>query len=387
MADIDSGGDKNFTFMTMKTNYWLILGVMIAASAVAQTNTLPPIPAPLSTPPTETAPAVATPVVEPKPVPVKHKKPAAAPKRVALNEPTVTLLPGTAEVTVSNLLVRGHAGLKGEVIEKLTKGDIVTVISQSNLTKHAVGEPAQWAKIALPGSTKIWLNSSFVNPLSKKVVVKKLNLRAGPGENYSVLGTIERGTVVSDIKKMGAWMQIEPPASAYAYVAAMYLKQEASGTVSTNPVPSMETEPVTTPVAETQPIVTEPTNGVVDANIPEVAMTTPDLATSAAMIVDTNPPPPRVVSHEGVVGVVDSLIAPTAYVLYDPSTRKEINYLYTTSTNLDISRYYKMRIIATGEEAMAERWPNTPVLTIQRIEVLQTNTTQKIYYPAPRQHH
>ncbi len=69
------------------------------------------------------------------------------------------------------------------------------------------------------------------------------------------------------------------------------------------------------------------------------------------MVVDTNPPPARVVSHEGVVGVVDSLIAPTAYVLYDPSTRKEINFLYTTSTNLDIGRYYKMRIIATGEEA------------------------------------
>lgn len=379
--------------MTMKTNYWLILGVMIAASAVAQTNTntLPPIPAPLITPPMETAPAVNAPVVEPvkKPAPVKHKKTVAAPKRVALNEPTVALLPGTAEVTVSNLNVRGQAGLKGEVIEKLTKGDVVTVISQSNLTKHAVGEPAQWAKIALPGSTKIWLNSSFINPLSKKVVVKKLNLRAGPGENYSVLGTIERGTVVGEIKKMGAWMQIEPPANAYAYVAAMYLKQEASGSTPMNPASSMETEPVpvpvTTPVAETQPIVTEPTNGVVAAVTPETTTSTPDLATSASMIVDTNPPPPRIVSHEGVVGVVDSLIAPTAYVLYDPSTRKEINFLYTTSTNLDLGRYYKMRIVATGEEAMAERWPDTPVLTIQRIEVLQTNTTQKIYYPAPRQ--
>ncbi len=389
MADIDSGGDKNFTFMIMKTNYWLILGMFVATCALAQTNsnTLPAIPAPLITPPTETAPAVTAPVVEPvkKTEPVKHKKHVVTPKRAALTEPTVALLPGTAEVTVSNLNVRGQAGLKGEVIEKLAKGDVVTVISQSNLTKHAVGEPAQWAKIALPGSTKIWLNSSFVNPLSKKVVAKKLNLRAGPGENYSVLGTIERGTVVSDIKKMGAWMQIEPPANAYAFVAAMYLKQETSGSTPTNPVPSMETEPVTTPVAETQPIVTEPTNGVVAAITPETTTSTPDLTTSASMIVDTNPPPPRVVSHEGVVGVVDSLIAPTAYVLYDPATRKEINFLYTTSTNLDIGRYYKMRIIATGEEAMAERWPDTPVLTIQRIEVLQTNTTQKVYYPAPRQ--
>jgi hypothetical protein len=64
---------------------------------------------------------------------------------------------------------------------------------------------------------------------------------------------------------------------------------------------------------------------------------------------------------------------------------KEINFLYTTSTNLNIGRYYGMRIIVTGEEAMAERWPDTPVLTIHRIEVLQTNALPKAYYPSPRQ--
>jgi hypothetical protein len=29
-----------------------------------------------------------------------------------------------------------------------------------------------------------------------------------------------------------------------------------------------------------------------------------------------------------------------------------------------------MRIIVTGEEAVEDRWPNTPVITIQRINVL-----------------
>ena len=56
---------------------------------------------------------------------------------------------------------------------------------------------------------------------------KKLNMRGGPGENYSVLGVIERGTAVNEITTKGDWMQIDPPASSYAFVAAMYLKQEA----------------------------------------------------------------------------------------------------------------------------------------------------------------
>lgn len=95
--------------------------------------------------------------------------------------------------------------------------------------------------------------------------------------------------------------------------------------------------------------------------------------------------PPRIVSHEGVVGPVASLISPTAYELYDPDTRAEINFLYTTSTNLDISRYNGMRIVVTGEESIAERWTNTPLLTIQRIIVLETNAVPKVYYPSPRQ--
>jgi hypothetical protein len=73
--------------------------------------------------------------------------------------------------------------------------------------------------------------------------------------------------------------------------------------------------------------------------------------------------------------------------LYDPETRAEINYLYTTSTNLDISRYNGMRIVVTGEEGLAERWGNTPLLTIQRIVVLDTNAIPNVYYPSPRQRH
>jgi uncharacterized protein YgiM (DUF1202 family) len=385
MADIDSGGNKNFTFRTMKTNCWLILGMLMATGALAQdnTNALPPIPAPLIAPPVEVTPPVATETNAPAAKPARHKKHHVAPKLV---EPTVALVPGTAEVTVSNLNVRGQAGLKGEVIGHLVKGDAVTVIGQINLDKHAAGEPAQWAKIGLPASVKIWLDAKFIDPTNNTVLSKKLNLRAGPGENYSVLGTIERGTMVNEITTKGDWTQIDPPTNAYAFVAAIYLKQEASGTSVTNAAPSTETEPVPAPVAETAPIMTEPTNtaavsAMTTTNVPMA----PVADTSTTVVVDTNPPPPRIVTHEGVVGSSGSLISPTAYVLYDPDTSKEINFLYTTSTNLDISRYYGMRIVVTGAEGLAERWPDTPVLTIQRIEVLETNAIPNVYYPSPRQ--
>jgi hypothetical protein len=83
MADIDRNGNKNFTVGIMKTNCWLILGMMVATSAIAQdnTNALPPIPAPIISPTNEVSPAPAvvdtnTPPTEPvkQAKPARHKK-------------------------------------------------------------------------------------------------------------------------------------------------------------------------------------------------------------------------------------------------------------------------------------------------------------------------
>jgi hypothetical protein len=82
------------------------------------------------------------------------------------------------------------------------------------------------------------------------------------------------------------------------------------------------------------------------------------------------PPPPRIVQREGVVRGFTSIQAPSHFRLVSPDTGRNINYLYTTSTNLDLSRYVGLHIIATGEESLDRRWPNTPVLTLRRIVVL-----------------
>src|SRR5882724_1596100 len=192
MAGIDRNGNKNFTVGIMKTNCWLVLGTLIAASAIAQdTNTLPPIPAPATSPAAEIAPA---------PAPKPAKKKIAAPKKIT--EPTVTLIPGPAEIGVSNVNVRGQAGLKGEIIAHLFKGDAVTVLEQINLAKHRADEPAQWAKISYPTNAHVWVSAKYIDAGSI-VTSKKLNLRAGPGENFSTVGVIERGATVVQVETKG----------------------------------------------------------------------------------------------------------------------------------------------------------------------------------------
>jgi len=334
----------------MKMNCWLTLGVMFALSAVAQdnTNTLPPIPAPsAAVAPAAPAPEPAV-APAPAPAPVKKKHKAAPVKPI--HEPMVSLVPGPAEV-MANINARGQAGLKGEVVSHLKKGETVTVLEQINLDKHKANEPAQWAKITIPSSVHVWVKASYIDSSSKTVSPKKLNLRAGPGENYSVLGVIEKGTAVNEITSKGGWMQIDPPTSTYAFVAAMYLKQEA-------PAPALAPAPAPAPVPEPP--------GIAQPTAPSGPVT-------------------RIVSHEGVVRSVGSIAAPTKYELYDPATGVNINYLYSTSPNLDLSRYDDMRIIVTGEEGLDARWPNTPLINIQSIQVISTNAVPKVIYKSPRQ--
>jgi uncharacterized protein YgiM (DUF1202 family) len=383
MADIDRGGNKNFTVGIMKTNCWIILIAAVATGAVAQdTNTLPPIPAPVTSPATEVAPASAAVETERTAAKPAKKKKVAAPRKIS--EPAVTLAPGAAEVAVKNLNVRGQAGLKGEFIAHVSKGDAVTVLDQINLAKHAADEPTQWAKIALPASVKVWVRAQFVDATNKVVLPKKLNLRAGPSEDYSVLGVIERGAPVSEIITKNDWMQIEAPTNAYAFVAAMYLKQESSGNLATNIQPSAETETAATTntIAEPQPIVTtEQTNAAptVDTNVVAAApMVDTNIVAAPTPVVDNTPAAPRIVAHEGVVGFTTSPNAPTDFKLYDPGTSQTVDYLYTNAKDLDLKRYVNMRIIVTGVEGLDARWQDTPVITIQRIQVLDTNAVQDI---------
>ena len=406
----------------MKTNCWMVLGVMLATSAVAQVNTNSAPTAPAPVPPVVSVPLPETALAGPaatnapaKKAVVKHKKhtvkkgaksatkvkkSAVAKSAFASPELPVTLLPGGAEVATDHVNVRGQAGVKGEVITHLKKGDKVTVLAEITLDKHAADEPAHWAKIALPADVKVWVNAKFIDATNKVVSPNKLNVRGGPGENFSVLGVLEQGTPVNQVSVKGDWLQIDAPTNAYAFVAASLLKPAATTTepvvAAVTPPPTVETPtPVapaipavpttTTTVADAPPVVTAPAAPVTDTNV--AAVTTP--ATPVTPPAETNvvatvtpptvvPPaddetnlPPRIVTHEGIVHNVRSIIAPTYYQLDDLTSGHEINYLYTTTTNLDLSHYKGLHVIVTGEESLAARWKNTPLLTIQRIQVVE----------------
>jgi uncharacterized protein YgiM (DUF1202 family) len=340
----------------MKTNGWMILGMLVSTNLLAQ---------PVADPPPASAQKT-------KPETAAAKKAAPA-EKPAVPEKPIVLVPGPATITGDNVNVRGKASFVGELIARLNKGDTVKVIEQVIREKPRADEPSQWAKIGYPTNVHVWVHTTYIDASNKVVLPKRLNVRAGPGENYSIVGLIEKGTPVKEISAKGNWLEIEAPADAYAFVAARYLKQEG---------PEAEVPPVVSiapPITEPPTALTEPppitpaTTNIAAATTPAEppGITPAPDAADAPPPPAEEPPPPRVVSHEGIVKDTVSIQAPTAYALVAPDTGRTINYLYTTSTNLNLSRYRGRHIIVTGEEGLDRRWRNTPVITIQRILVLR----------------
>ncbi|MFN3409816.1 MAG: SH3 domain-containing protein [Limisphaerales bacterium] len=372
----------------MKRNTFFGLALALAATVHAQTNA-PVAPAPTAPPALSAAPtapavpsAAAAPVVAaPAPAP---SRPAARPApRPARPEPRVSLVPGPATVDASNVNVRGRATLLGEVVAQLNKGDVVTVIEQLENPVVRGDDRRQWARIAYPANTPVWVFGAFVSA-DGKVATDRLNLRAGPGENYSIVGRLTRNTAVKEIKRQGEWIAIEAPAEATAFVAATFLKQGAPALAAAppqpaGPAPAPTTAPIIEPastnvVTELEPVTPAPTD-TATAQVP----VSDDLAQFLAGTTGGQPPveepeeplPPRIVMREGVVSGNTSIQAPSFFALRGLDTGRTINYLYTTSTNVNLARYVGLRIVVTGEESLDPRWPNTPVITIQRIQVVE----------------
>jgi uncharacterized protein YgiM (DUF1202 family) len=362
----------------MKKKLWIVFAVAISTSLLAQdaTNSTPvlqappPEPAPMTAPSAEpAAAAVEAPTNAPaapekkKSTRKKTRKTKTAAHKAAPELKTVPLIAGPAVVSANHVNVRSKAGLVGEVVTRMTNGEPVTVVEEIHLKKSGPEEPSAWAKILLPPDAHVWVKSSLIDS-NNTVEPKKVNLRAGPGENYGVVGTLERGDAVQTMETKGDWTQIQAPTNAYAFMAAQYLKQgEEATTVAATPEPP----PTTATVAEMPQVAPAPTEApmTMDTNTPTMTAETPTPTPTVA-----EPASPRIVEHEGIVRGTFSIQAPTDYELVSPDNHQPIDYLYTSTTNLDLSRYKGLHIIVTGEEALDPRWGNTPVITIQRIQVL-----------------
>ncbi len=304
----------------------------------------------------------------------------------------------TATVKADIVNVRGKPTIFSEVVTQLKQGESVTILEEITIAKPKAGEPGKWARIQMPANVPLWINSTFLDGTNNTVKARKLNLRAGPGENYSVIGLLVRGDSIKPIRSKEDWMEIESVTNAYAFLASDLLEAAAekpavveapaaklAAKQAVTPEPAKVEIPVVTPpptpavvesVKAVQPAVPAhdapapvPAKPVVTIPVitaPSPVLTPPPLAPRPAEI--DEPAPRRTVRREGVVHMVGSIQAPTFFQLQSADNGELINYLHSSKTNISLDRFHGQKVIVTGEEYMDERWTNTPMIEIDFLQ-------------------
>jgi uncharacterized protein YraI len=357
LADIDRFGNKIFTGFAMKTKHWLILSALVLNSLWISAGRAEE----------------------------------------------------TAIIRANRVNVRGQPTMFSEVVTQLKEGESITILDQIQLAKPKLGEPTNWVKIKMPVNTPVWVNASFIDATNKTVTSPKLNVRAGPGENFSVLGTLKRGDAVKDIRVVDDWMEIQTPESAYGFLSSEYLKKTEGKTPElaavTPPVPNavsakaqpelatppviapppavieekVQVEPAVTPAVDAPPLPkpeTVETAPVAKPAVIEVAsqpkMVPPETITLPAVAPPVAKPAEepirRVVTREGIVRSTSSIQAPTPYELGSAENRKTLDFLMSTTTNIVVKQFRGQRVLVSGEEFIDSRWPLTPILQIETLE-------------------
>lgn len=137
--------------------------------------------------------------------------------------------------TVCVLFLLSHVGLSTSVGESVrVKADNVNLRAAPTNTAEVLSQAAtgqiltasgtqtdDWLGVVPPDATDFWVYDEFV--VEGVVAVSKLQVRAGPGINYTVLGKLEKGAVVDPRGREGEWQKIAPPSGCILWISRDYV--------------------------------------------------------------------------------------------------------------------------------------------------------------------
>ncbi len=296
---------------------------------------------------------------------------------------TLVVSAETGTVNADRVNVRGVAGMTGEVITQLAKGESVTIL-EPVVVKAAKCDPTNWFKIALPANTPLWVNAAFVGT-NQTVSAKRLNVRGGPGENFSVVARLEKGADLKVLRRENDWLEIQAPEGAVAYVVASFIEVAGKPAISEAPA---KPAPIATPEAKTPlvaeikpdptPVVARDTKPAIPqaAPVPEPTVPSPSVAPAPSGPAPAAPMTPdgvqavaRKVFREGIVRRDLHVNTPSYFNLEDRYSGEKIAFLIVNEQKFELWRYIGSRVILSGEEFLDDRWKRTPIIKIETLDL------------------
>ncbi len=188
-----------------------------------------------------------------------------------------------ATVAGDRVNVRARPSLQAEVVGQMNDGDKVVVRSFTN----------DWAEVVPPAGMDVYVHRDFIK--DGKVHATKLQIRAGPGINYSKVGQMVKGDAVKVLGEFGEWMKISPPPGSSLWITRSMVKL---------PEPKIAATPVKAPVV-----------AVATATVMVAAATKPAAVIPSAVQPSASRPavPSPVAPPSAVAPAISVVSAPSGY--------------------------------------------------------------------------
>ncbi len=170
---------------------------------------------------------------------------------------------GTISILHDRVNLRAKPQPEAEVVGQVNAGTL--------LESH--GSTGEWVAVTPPESVGLWVFAEFVK--DNKVVTDKLNIRAGAGINYPVVGALMKDDPVIVRNKLGEWLEIVPSAGSTLWVHKDFVSPVITAAA---PSPAVLVDP--TPVVLTAPPVVETNAPPLEAPVALATAVVPSPASS-----------------------------------------------------------------------------------------------------------
>lgn len=138
-------------------------------------------------------------------------------------------------VKTDRVNLRARPELNAEVVAQVQTDDRLAVVSVQ----------PEWVEVVPPDNVDVWAFREFIK--DGVVSVNRLNIRAGPGINFSIVGSIPQGQPVAVRGQFGEWVKVAP-ANATLWVSREFVEMQSTNVAASIPAPEPASAPATAPV-------------------------------------------------------------------------------------------------------------------------------------------
>ena len=105
--------------------------------------------------------------------------------------------------------LRAKPALTSEVVSQAEYND--------TLTAYEIGD--EWIEVAAPKTVNLWISKKFVQMPQNTIGANRVNVRAGPSINYTIIDTLSLGdAVVLRGEEIQDWLKIAPTPNAHVWI-------------------------------------------------------------------------------------------------------------------------------------------------------------------------